>query len=129
MVNKNNIQEWVKALRSGDYEQIDGALRINEKYCCLGVACDIALKSGDLTDDYRWETSDRFGTEEDFYSTALPSVVVDWLGLKANQHDPMLVSENGEEAHSASNWNDGQQASFNDIADMIEGNFLKEYND
>jgi len=42
-------KKWLKALRSGDYEQTDSALvsfknKDIEKpmYCCLGVACKIA---------------------------------------------------------------------------------------
>lgn len=34
-------QRWVDALRSGEYEQCEGALRRGDKYCCLGVACDL----------------------------------------------------------------------------------------
>ena len=36
---------WVKALRSGEYKQGDGALRKEEdgqeRFCCLGVLCDL----------------------------------------------------------------------------------------
>jgi len=39
-------EKWVEALRSGDYERGEGALRRgyskdSDKYCCLGVLCDI----------------------------------------------------------------------------------------
>lgn len=45
-------QEWIDALRSGTYQQgrdrmasvdADGVTR----YCCLGVACDLAVKAGE----------------------------------------------------------------------------------
>lgn len=32
---------WIPALRSGDYEQANGALRKDDRYCCLGVACNL----------------------------------------------------------------------------------------
>ena len=32
---------WVAALRSGDYEQGIGQLRNENKFCCLGVLCDL----------------------------------------------------------------------------------------
>lgn len=35
---------WLAALRSGEYEQGRGCLSDNGKFCCLGVACDIAVK-------------------------------------------------------------------------------------
>lgn len=34
-------QRWLKALRSGDYEQGKNHLCYNDKYCCLGVLADI----------------------------------------------------------------------------------------
>ncbi len=37
--------EWVEALRSGKYEQTTGQLREGNKFCVLGVLCDIAPKS------------------------------------------------------------------------------------
>lgn len=39
---KKEIKEkWIAALRSGEYKQGRSYLRINKKYCCLGVLCDI----------------------------------------------------------------------------------------
>ena len=35
-------KKWVKALRSGKYEQCTGRLHLKgDGYCCLGVLCDI----------------------------------------------------------------------------------------
>lgn len=42
-------EKWVKALRSGEYEQTTGQLRYdpsfsgrrNPSYCCLGVLCEV----------------------------------------------------------------------------------------
>lgn len=33
--------KWVKALRSGKFEQTDGTLKDKDGYCCLGVACHL----------------------------------------------------------------------------------------
>ena len=38
-------EQWIEALRSGKYEQAKGILRDvddNNKFCCLGVACEIS---------------------------------------------------------------------------------------
>jgi hypothetical protein len=32
---------WVAALRSGEYEQGMDQLKDNDKFCCLGVLCDV----------------------------------------------------------------------------------------
>src|SRR6478609_3745372 len=38
--------QWLAALRSGEYQQGQGQLNCDNTYCCLGVACDIAVKEG-----------------------------------------------------------------------------------
>lgn len=46
-VNKQLVSKWIEALTSGEYEQGKHVLRsINNKYCCLGVLADIAIKMG-----------------------------------------------------------------------------------
>lgn len=40
--NKENIRKWVEALRSGKFQQTNGALRDLDGYCCLGVACEVS---------------------------------------------------------------------------------------
>jgi hypothetical protein len=35
------LDDWVKALRSGDYQQAVGHLFDDDAYCCLGVACEV----------------------------------------------------------------------------------------
>lgn len=39
-------QKWVAALRSDEYKQGTGRLRGVAGFCCLGVACDLAVKEG-----------------------------------------------------------------------------------
>ena len=39
---KPEIKErWLIALRSGNYQQGKGQLKDGDRYCCLGVLCDI----------------------------------------------------------------------------------------
>ncbi len=39
----SQIQQWVDALRSGEYEQTTGYLCKGNRYCCLGVAAEAVL--------------------------------------------------------------------------------------
>ena len=39
---------WFAALRSGTYNQTRGSLRTSTGFCCLGVGCDVAIKSGEV---------------------------------------------------------------------------------
>lgn len=40
-MDKRLRDEWVAALRSGEYKQGKGLLKDGDKYCCLGVLCVI----------------------------------------------------------------------------------------
>ena len=35
-------ERWLQALESGNYKRGTGVLRNNDKFCCLGVACDVS---------------------------------------------------------------------------------------
>lgn len=81
---------WVKALRSGDYTQGNGALLDDGKHCCLGVLCEVQRPKGS---DWRDDAVPHFELtagldEDDIY---------------------ILVNANGSKG-----W------SFTDIADYIE---------
>lgn len=40
-MNKEIARKWVDALRSGEYKQTRGRLRSGDRFCCLGVLCEI----------------------------------------------------------------------------------------
>lgn len=41
-MNQELKAKWVAALRSGEYQQATGALKVLDGYCCLGVFCVVA---------------------------------------------------------------------------------------
>lgn len=43
-------KEWIVALRSGEYKQGRGYLHQEDRFCCLGVACDLLVKRGLVTE-------------------------------------------------------------------------------
>src|SRR4029077_12689635 len=87
-MNKENMNKWIEALRSGTYKQGNMYLHMCtedgvHKYCCLGVACEVAIENG-------VEISTRLrnhlvsgGTQKiyDEETSTLPDSVVEWLGL------------------------------------------------
>lgn len=87
---------WLKALRSGEYEQTTGYLREakpdgKEGYCCLGVLCELAVKEGVLpapvmdSASSTYEYADEDGTTVD----VLPPVsVAKWAGFTYRFGDP-----------------------------------------
>jgi hypothetical protein len=68
--------QWVEALRSGRYAQGTGQLHKDDRYCCLGVLCELAAEAGvvekeAIYHDYSYDGVFAF----------LPDNVVQWAGL------------------------------------------------
>jgi hypothetical protein len=111
----DNAKTWVEALRSGEYTQTHGALRKGDSFCCLGVACDLAVKAGVIPESREYaRTSDVH--EYDGSTGILPGAVTKWMGLQTNA-GAFLDSDKGETCLSELNdWGE----SFEQIADTIE---------
>lgn len=85
-------KDWVAALRSGEYKQGKGLLRrpgkTGDKFCCLGVLCEMAVKAGVIPAAKYMEAAtivgDRYGYGggKTGPSTELPPKKVrDWAGI------------------------------------------------
>lgn len=71
-------RKWVKALRSGKYEQGRGLLKDSQgAFCCLGVACDISGLG-------EWYAGNYYKTESGTSLKDLPNDVREWLGLRGS---------------------------------------------
>jgi len=107
---KEHRRIWVKALRSGEYQQGHfGLLTDDGGYCCLGVACDLFDKAG-VNPDMKWERKDGVNYFVDRAGRP-PKEVMEWLGLRdrAGAYDTgslAALNDNG--------------AVFSQIADVIE---------
>ena len=86
---------WIEALRSGKYEQGRGALRMGDKFCCLGVACD-------LIDQGAWD------------GVGMPG----WNGCGYGSTNLPFI--NSDKAMHLAELNDKEQLGFKEIADYIE---------
>lgn len=107
--NKPNLRLWVDALRSGFYAQATGRLYADGGFCCLGVACEVAMANGvSLTFDPEWQSYD--GRISD-----LPEAVAVWLGVE--DLDPFIDKRSGVTACMA---NDFLEWPFTQIADAVE---------
>ena len=123
-----NAKKWVAALRSGEYSQTVGALRKDDGFCCLGVACDIYSRetgNGSWREDYDEDLDEElFGLHigERCHMRVLPAEVVEWLGmLTCNGRHPEY-DPNGRMLGyvSLSGLNDTRGLSFSELADFIE---------
>jgi len=107
---------WADALRSGLYPQCQQVLSNKYAYCCLGVACEVALNNGlELYVDRH--PLDEYGEPIDHvvYNGEwenLPKSVHEWLGLDGLNFDDIDLI----------NMNDHENKTFDEIADFIEAN-------
>lgn len=101
--------KWLEALRSGKYRQGKGFLHAMDKFCCLGVLCDlhaketgeqwVAIKTPNAVKAYMGELN------------YLPEDIKEWAELASN--NPEVLTKN------LSTYND-QGKSFTEIANIIE---------
>lgn len=117
-----NRQKWTAALRSGDYSQGRGSLRILDNYCCLGV-CVACLDGWQLEPNhvvsfmahgrpFHPEPHKVYSSKADnlLYNTAgcLPKKYLERLGL--THEEQRLLMHANDELH----------LNFHQIADIIE---------
>jgi len=116
-MNKRIKKLWIKALRSGKYEQGKKLLRVSngdDRFCCLGVLCEVYRKD---TGDGSWNEHNKawFETSNGADDSELPFAVQEWAELG----DPNPVLGIASNSASASKLNDRGET-FEYIADRIE---------
>lgn len=88
-------KKWVEALRSGNFQQGKGRLLMDNKFCCLGVLCEI---SGE-----HWYTQGAYLPERIMLETGVQTS----HGVIPSHGDSLVcLNDSGK--------------SFSDIADIIE---------
>jgi hypothetical protein len=117
-MNEQVKQQWIEALRSGEYSQTQEQLKDHHGYCCLGVLCDLYSRANENGLWIEEENLFHFETFEGEYEyTILPVSVSEWAGLGGVDNP---VVEYGEEKVAISDLNDKEQLTFNQIAAIIE---------
>lgn len=122
--------KWVAALRSGEYKQARGYLRVAKTvdgasgFCCLGVLCDLAVKEGVIEAPMEEDGIYVFGPNKE--TKTLPGVVTDWAELEDESPEVMVDGEEVELARLNDTgldlMDDLGRWSFEQIADTIEEN-------
>src|SRR5262245_26699265 len=97
--------KWLAALRSGDYKQGHDWLRFRNRYCCLGVLCEVAEVPRDRHNNYAFAS----GKES---QTTLRGQLMDEVG-KANIDSCIEMNDGDKQMGIA-------PKSFSEIADWIE---------
>lgn len=118
-MNPEVKEAWIQALRSGDYvqgqyhlrQQVPGDDQEEDRYCCLGVLCDLALKEGVLKPQDVFISAHFTGSYVYGGTTSFPPPKVrQWAGIAPGNDDIGKLSD----------MNDSYMKSFDDISDYIE---------
>lgn len=131
-MNPEIKQQWIAALRSGEYKQGKRVLHnVDENtYCCLGVLCDLAVKAGAVeVKSHEYNSSADgditvYGADGDCNDKGgviLPDEVMTWAGI---ENSPIvyavLVEGEEEEPKDLTELNDGYDWTFEQLADVIK---------
>lgn len=126
---------WVEALESGEYEQGKRVLHnmTDNTFCCLGVLCDLAVRSGEVDipvktqaevliefNDDGEQRRGTVGVFGDHSYTTLPPEVMTWAGIESDTGD--YVTGTNNTVQSLTHRNDSG-TSFMDIATIIKEHF------
>ena len=118
MLNKN-AKAWIAALKSGKYRQARRVLtKLDEEgnvvgHCCLGVACELAVKAGVIPQGKPGDDGYLIYDGEHF---RLPHSVRSWLGLAGMEGE--LAHQPGDPTCLSSMNDKGD--TFDMIAEVIE---------
>lgn len=101
--------EWVRALRSGEFKQGRGQLRHAGRYCCLGVLCQ-------LRPDIKWRGGDAIWGHGEEAGGTLPLSLAVELGMRQHHVGHLVDMNDGDKIYGV------RKHSFAEIADYIEAN-------
>lgn len=125
--NKEHMTLLVTELESGNREQVCGTLRVDDAFCCLGVACEIS-GVGEWKDE-GYQGKHFYSTPNGENCNVLPVDVMDWLGIDRGNPDEWqanqlyLLDEHGGYEETGSDMNDNGYT-FAEIAVRIRNTYL-----
>lgn len=109
---EQDLQEfktWIEALRSGKYKQTQGRLERDNKFCCLGVACEVLIPEEKKLRNIYNELHGQLTLHQINAQNWLQRIDEDFYNKTRNK---------------LTNLNDWQDFTFNEIADLLEAVYL-----
>lgn len=111
-------RDWIMALRSGKYNQVQKVLANENGFCCLGIACVVAGNEKVYAHDIGCYF---FYDEEDcLKQCGMPNDVIKYYGF-IDEIGSSNLSQN-QEKRSLVYLNDKENFTFEQIADHVESN-------
>ncbi len=110
-MNKKIKAKWVAALRSGKYIQARGALRADNKFCCLGVLCNLHARAHPDIAATQHHVNYYIGSD-----AVLPKEVQAWADLPNECGGDVKIGNNKDSLA----WHNDEGRTFDEIANAIE---------
>lgn len=113
---KANRKLWFDELETTQVKQGRGVLnRNNETYCCLGLACEVAIKNGlNLSKVKSTDENYIYGKDN---VALLPQEMMNWLGLRC-----CAGESKSQQLDSCVRMNDLLRLSFKEIGKRLQAN-------
>jgi len=113
-------KKWIEALRSGKYKQGEGQLVGVNKFCCLGVLCDVVKDEFNLTiSDY--EVHVKRGKS---YDTEPSKGISKYFGLDKSFDKHFTIQEKLINMNDGNTVEDQVKETFKTIAKFLETEWL-----
>jgi hypothetical protein len=120
-----NVKEWIKELRSGNWNQTTNNLCNKEGYCCLGIACEI---KGVLRPSPKAQDIKGMIRSDGTFGSGLPEH--EWFkdnyGIDLFQKFDFIDYYKDKNQMALSELNDFAGFTFNQIADVLEEHINKQ---
>jgi hypothetical protein len=124
-INEKEFKKWLRALRSGQYNQAIGELQDYAGYCCLGVACKVLIKPKLI--EYKSIQNGYTKVETQFMEGAMPNeqkYAPAWLSTLPEDFNQRCKGEKGDSV-SLTQLNDTDRYTFEEIADILDAIYIK----
>ena len=116
-MNQEIKEKWVAALRSGKYTQGHASLCKDNKYCCLGVLCELAVEEG-ITTKLVNDNHIYYGKYKN--NAYPPQEVCEWADFGKEKCNYDYIKNPEINGYRLDKYNDDLNKNFNEIADLIE---------
>ena len=126
-------EQIVSALRSGEYKQTADGLRREDKFCVLGVICDVYMKDNPgIWEEVRvgWSsntlqyprslTATADEGKSEYALQLLPPLIAEWAFGDRSQTNPEILTDKDADWTTLGHANDEDGFSFEELADIIE---------
>lgn len=124
--NLDRLKLWSDELKTTTKMQGSGRLRNGDKYCCLGIAIEVAMAQGvevvvkeNVMTEMGLSETGTYGYDGEI--NHLPPIVAEWYGI--NQTPVLYDPDNHGAAISAISLNDVEHRSFPRIAAAIDATY------